>query len=84
MIISHKFVENELTPERVLGLKPSLFNKKTSCLALIARYFLCICRTQEKPLEMGNFKSFALSFCSLPLNVPHASVNLVIPTSIAR
>ena len=84
MIISHEFVENEVTPEMVLGLKPSLFKKKTSCLALIARSFIWICRTQQKPLEMGNFKSFALSFCLLPFNVPHASVNLVIATSIAR
>ena len=37
MIISHEFVEHELTLEMVLGLKPSLFNKKTFCLALIAR-----------------------------------------------
>ena len=36
MIINHEFVENELTPEMVLGLEPSLSSKKTSCLALIA------------------------------------------------
>ena len=29
----------------VLGLKPSLFKKKTSCLALIARYYLDIQNT---------------------------------------
>ena len=62
MIINHEFVENELTPEMVLGLKPSLFNKKSSCLALITRYFIWICKTQEKPLEIGNFKSFASTF----------------------
>ena len=39
MIINHEFVENELTPEMVLGLKP-LFNKKSSCLGLIAGYFI--------------------------------------------
>ena len=84
MIINHEFVENELTPEMVLGLEPSLSSKKTSCLALIARYFIWIYKTQEKPLEMGNFKSFASTFVSPPFNVPHASVNLVSPTSIAR
>ena len=62
MIINHEFVENELTPEMVLGLKPSLFSKKSSCPALIARYFIWICKTQEKPLEIGNFKSFASTF----------------------
>jgi len=42
--------------------KNSLFNKKSSCLALIARYFIWVCKTQEKPLEMGNFKYFASTF----------------------
>ena len=62
MMINHEFVENEITPEMVLGLKPSVFNKKSSCLAVIARYLIWICKTQEKPLEMGNFKSFASTF----------------------
>ena len=77
-------LENKLTPEMVLGLKPSFFNKKTSRPALIARFLIWICKTQEKPLEMGNFNSFASTYVSPPLNVPHASVNLVSPTSIAR
>ena len=55
----NKKIENEVTPEMVLGLKASLFNKKCSCLTLIPRYFIWICKTQEKPLEMGNFQSFA-------------------------
>ena len=64
MITDHEFVENELTPEMVLGLKPSIFDKESSCLVLIAGYFIWIYANvkQEKPLEMGNFKSFASTF----------------------
>lgn len=64
MITNHEFVEKELTPEMGLGLKPSIFDKKSSSLVLIARYFIWIYAnvTQEKPLEMRNFKSFALTF----------------------
>ena len=81
MIINHEFVENEVTPEMVLGLKPSLFNKKD---LLSCSYHLRICKTQEKPIEMGNFKSFASTFVLPPFNVPHAFVNVVSPTNIAR
>ena len=61
MIINHEFVENEVTPEMVLGLKPSLFDKKSSCLALIARYFIWMCKTQEK--SRGKLQIFCINLC---------------------
>ena len=55
-------VTSNFSPAAVLGLKPFFISKKTHRLCLIARYYIWVCRTQEKALRLENFLTFQHSF----------------------
>ena len=59
---NYENVTSNFSPATVLGLKPFFFGKKTRHLCLIATYHICICKTQEKALKLGNFLTFQNSF----------------------
>ena len=59
---NYENVTSNFSPATVLGFKPFLISKKTRHLCLIAKYYIWICRSQEKTLSLENFLTFQHSF----------------------
>ena len=59
---NYEHVTSDFSPATVLGLKPFFNSEKTRRLCLIARYYIWVCRTQEKALRLENFLTFQHSF----------------------
>ena len=59
---NYEYVTSDFSPATVLGFKPFFNSKKTRRLCLIARYYIWVCRTQEKALRLENFLTFQHSF----------------------
>ena len=59
---NYENVTSDFSSATVLGFKPFFTSKKTRLLCLIARYYIWVCRTQEKALKLENFLTFQHSF----------------------
>ena len=59
---NYENVISNFSPATVLGFKPFLISKKTRHSCLIARYYIWICKSQEKTLSLENFLTFQHSF----------------------
>ena len=59
---NYENVTSNFSPATVLGFKPFFISMKTRCLCLITRYYIWVCRTQEKALRLENFLTFQHSY----------------------